>query len=54
MIGYGAVKAAAPTALRNTRDAATGARAAQVFGFLLAVVPTATPVVVGARNHPRP
>lgn len=47
VIGYGFVQAAAPALLRGTRNAAAGSRAAQLFGFLLAVVPAAMAMALG-------
>lgn len=54
VIGYGAVQAAAPAFLRRTRDAATGARAAQGFGFLLATVPAVMAAALLAGVTPAP
>ncbi len=47
VIGYGVIQAAAPALLRGTRNAATGARAARLFGFLLAAVPAAMALALG-------
>lgn len=51
VIGYGVVQAAAPSVLRRTTDAATGARAAQVFGFLLAAVPALMALALGGGGN---
>lgn len=39
VIGYGIVQAAVPKFLKNTRSASSGARAARMWGLLLAVLP---------------
>lgn len=44
VIGYGVVQAAAPAFLRRTTDTGHGARAAQLHGVLLALVPAAMAV----------
>lgn len=50
VIGYGIVQAAVPRVLKGTRDAATGARAARLWGAVLAVIPAL--LAVGLDVHP--
>ncbi|MEO5335867.1 MAG: organoarsenical effux MFS transporter ArsJ [Magnetospirillum sp. WYHS-4] len=47
IVGYGMVQAAAPRLLGKTRDAASGARAARFWGFVLALLPAAIALGLG-------
>ncbi len=52
IIGYGIVQAAVPKLLRRTRDQASGARAARVWGFTLAALPAL--IALGLRVNGSP
>ncbi len=52
VIGYGCVQAAAPALLRQAAGAASGAGAAQFWGFALAVVSAAMAVALQLGLHP--